>query len=248
MNIIVNADDFGISEQVNREILNLIAHNRITSTTIMANSAYLKNIADYTKKYPHISFGIHLNLTSFSPLSQSQKIQPLLNEKGYFHGKIRAIKIDASLREGIFTEWCAQIENLIRLGVFPSHIDSHHHVHTIPNLFQILKRVQKKYGIRRVRSTRNLYKDKIIRSNIFLQKKKLFNFMLKNYYRTKTTDIFTDLSTFIEIGKMKKIQGQSAELMVHPGDETEKSQNELLSTTWQDHLCFETKMISYKDL
>src|SRR6185312_1140149 len=56
----------------------------------------------------------------------------------------------------ILTEWCAQIGRLRALGVTLSHFDSHHDVHTIADLFPVLKTLQNRYGVRKVRLTRNL--------------------------------------------------------------------------------------------
>lgn len=134
-----------------------MAQGCITSSTILANGPAFDNAILRIRDYPQCSIGVHLNLTEFRPLVAGG-LFPILDGEGCFAGgRIRHIPIGGQLREAIFQEWCAQIERLASLGLRPSHIDSHHHVHTIPALFPVLKRVQRRFGLRKVRITMNIY-------------------------------------------------------------------------------------------
>ena len=54
--LIVNADDFGMSERVNHAICDAIAREKITSVTILANAPFLaealKTIRHFPQEYP----------------------------------------------------------------------------------------------------------------------------------------------------------------------------------------------------
>ncbi|MBF0126225.1 MAG: ChbG/HpnK family deacetylase, partial [Magnetococcales bacterium] len=55
------------------------------------------------------------------------------------------------MRRAIFDEWCAQVGTLQAAGTVVSHLDSHHHVHCIPALFSLVKRLQRRFTIDAVR-------------------------------------------------------------------------------------------------
>ena len=200
-------------------------------------------------QFPNCSFGAHLNVTEFRPLTGSQDLEPLLDENGTFErDQIRRVSINSRLSEGIFTEWCAQIERLNLLGVNLSHVDSHQHVHTIPKMVPILKKLQKKYNIRRVRISRNIYGSYETVSTSLRLKKGIYNFFLKHYRRTRTTQGFTNLKAFCDVGKSRGLKYQSVEIMVHPGLDNYDDGTDLLPGPWRQSLKFPVRLISYADL
>ena len=135
MKIIINADDLGLSPAVNHAIFALMEEGRITSATLMANAPAAEEAAQRLARLPRCSFGVHLVGTELRPLSSHPGLAPLLNEKGEFAGNLRRISITPAIANGIFAEWCAQIDRALALGVPVSHIDSHHHSHTEPGCF-----------------------------------------------------------------------------------------------------------------
>lgn len=268
--VIVNADDLGISSEVNSAIFDLVGRNLVTSVTVIGNGPYVEEACQHVDRYPTCSFGAHLNVTQFKPLSGSDKLEPLLAHNGEFDpDKIRQVTIDSSLAEGIFQEFSVQIENLARLGITISHVDSHNYVLSIPRLFPVLKRLQKKYHIRKVRISRNIYarglvgQDGLTPLTLALDpdsdlgdapltlrlKKTLYNFMLRHYYRTKTTQGFSGFRLFYEYSKRKRMNFSSFEAVVHPGsDYYDPGEIEILQTAWQEDLRFPIRLISYHDI
>ena len=225
MVVIINADDLGISPQVNREIFRLAAEHAITSATLLANGEEIEEAAAEARKFPQISFGVHLNLTEFQPVAPAAELQPILDDAGRFRGNhVREIRLTGALKNAIFREWCAQIDKLFALGITPSHIDSHHHTHTIPGLFPVLRSVGKKYGIMKVRISRNVY---VGTDPIMLKlKKSLYNAALRHVAGFRTTDLFSGFDLFLQARGVPPDR-KSIELMVHPGapdsaDETRK--------------------------
>ena len=67
MRIIINADDLGISQEVNDAIFGLMAEGKVTSATILANGPAVEEAARRVAEFPECSFGVHLNLTEFKP-------------------------------------------------------------------------------------------------------------------------------------------------------------------------------------
>jgi len=139
MLMIINADDLGLSITVNKAIFDLLAGGHITSTSLLANAPATEDAVVELRRQKNRSFGVHLNVTGFHPLTRNAELSPILDSSGCFAGNsIRSTPITWQLREAIFQEWSAQIDRLFSMGLTPSHIDSHHHVHTIPGLFFVL--------------------------------------------------------------------------------------------------------------
>src|SRR5690349_11238443 len=67
--VIINADDLGMSERVNEAIFDLMAQGRVTSATVMANGPAFRHAISGISRFPACSFGAHLNLTEFAPVT-----------------------------------------------------------------------------------------------------------------------------------------------------------------------------------
>ena len=133
--IIVNADDLGISREVNDATFDLMSRGRITSATIIANAPATREVASRVARLPRCSFGVHLNLTQFEPLTGSAGARLLVNKRGQMSRANEAARPSRARLRAIYEELCAQIERVASLGVGISHVDSHNHVHTRPCLF-----------------------------------------------------------------------------------------------------------------
>ena len=248
--VIVNADDLGASSLVNKAIFDLVTEEIVTSATILANGPSVDEACEQIHHFPLCSFGVHLNITEYSPISGSDRLQPLLNKQGAFAGeRIREISINRTLAQGIFDEFCAQIDKLRSLGVKPDHIDSHHYIHTIPGVFPILKKIQKRYQIRKVRISRNLYDPDENISRLLKLKKIVYNFALRHYYSTATTDGFSDFNLFYKTAKAGNLKGRVYEVTVHPGSSYyPKNEIDTLKSNWRERLNFPVQLISYSEL
>ena len=152
--MIINADDLGISEQVNNEIEKGINLGVITSSSLIANAPAFEDGVQVAYKNPHISVGVHLNIIEFAPLTNREvfKKYGLVNDVGCFvEGAAFVIKYNEELKNAVYEEWDAQITKIERTGLVPTHCDSHEHTHTITDLKEVLCRVLKAHNITRVR-------------------------------------------------------------------------------------------------
>jgi len=248
MKIIVNADDLGISSEVNAEILRLMRAGRVTSATILANGAAMEAAAQAARELPQCSFGVHLNASEFVPLTRQEELAPLLDDRGAFAGdRVRSMKVTAGLRAAIFREWCTQVERMQSVGCRISHLDGHHHIHTVPSLFPVLKKVQRRFGIRKVRITTNVFEPgriPLLRRRVL---KALWNCALRSWYRTQTVDGFCSLETFERAAFNGNGLG-TIELMVHPGGAGFVAENQLLESNWMQWVPGGADLINYHDL
>ncbi|TKB90015.1 MAG: ChbG/HpnK family deacetylase [Nitrospira sp.] len=253
MRVIINADDFGLNAYVNDRIFDLMSRRCITSATLIANAPAVEEAVRRVPRDGNCSIGVHLNLTEFQPLTPPKDIGILgscLDQKGCFAGEesLRTAKLTSQLKKAIFTELCLQVEKILSLGVKISHFDSHNHVHTIPALFSVVKRVQRHFGIRKVRTTWNVFPPSYKASQSLILKKRIWDLALRHWYHTVTTSGFTSFAMFYDLVKTTSLNFDSIELMVHPGHLHFEEETQLLYTDWQKIVPFSTELISYRDL
>lgn len=232
LSIIVNADDLGISREVNEAIFDRMDRGTVTSATLLANAPYVEEAARQLRRFPQCSFGAHLNLTQFAPLSAAGRrlVDP---ETGALSRRIAGRRYSRELAHDVAEEFAAQIQRLLALGAPLSHLDSHHHIHTRPFVFPALKAVQRRFGLARVRLSKNLYAAPDVAGAKLRVMKWCFNSALRYYsYRTRTTEAFTEFRTFSELLRQGRPMPKSVELMVHPGAESYAQETALLDGEW----------------
>jgi hopanoid biosynthesis associated protein HpnK len=153
--LIVNGDDFGLAESVNRGII--VAHRDgiLTSTSVLANGPAFEQAIALSQKFPHLTVGVHLNLSAGTPVAPAARITTLVNERGELHLSpfglwIRILGRQISL-EDVHSEFRAQILKVLDAGVTPTHLDGHLHVHILPQLSPIVIALAREFSIRNVR-------------------------------------------------------------------------------------------------
>jgi teichuronic acid biosynthesis glycosyltransferase TuaC len=244
--VIINADDLGISPTVNDAIFTLMAQKRITSATLMVNAPAIEDAVRGLRNVDGCSFGIHLNLTEFQPLTAGSGAKAITDDDGLMRRSIACAAPIPARMSAIYEELCAQIERLRSWGVPISHMDSHHHVHTVPYILPIVKAVQRRYGIRKIRLTKNIYSEQAPCSAALRVKKSIFNQVLKT--GSETTDGFTEMMSFWSVARNQRIRYGTVELMVHPGAPYAVEETALLQSKWEESLPFAVRLVSYNDL
>jgi hypothetical protein len=250
MKIIINSDDLGISSTVNETILELMEQRRVTSATLMVNGPAALDAVQQMGKYKNCSFGVHLNLTQFAPLSGHSGLAPLLDKNGEFMGLagISAVPLTRELKQGIYAEWCAQIESAVALGVPVSHIDSHHHVHTRTGMLGVIRRIEQRFGIRKVRLRRNLSGPSAPMGALRRTRNNTWNLALRHLVHATTTDGFLAFAPFHERLQAGMRCAGTVEVMCHPGAERFAAETKLLRGDWKERFARQMELISYDDL
>src|SRR5271154_3637415 len=85
-NLIVNADDLGWTEGVNRGIAEAHRNGIVTSTSLLANGAAFDQGVAMAKATPALGVGVHLNLSDGTPVAPRELVTSLLNNDGVFEG------------------------------------------------------------------------------------------------------------------------------------------------------------------
>ena len=153
---IFNADDFGISRGVNAAIVKAHKEGILNSASLMINQKYAKEAINFAKEMPELEMGLHINITNEYPTSDKNKIPLLVDEYGKFkNGFVKLLFLSLThpkeLNQQIETEIRAQIIKYMKTGLELSHLDSHRHIHMIPIIFKIVRKLQKEFEVPRLR-------------------------------------------------------------------------------------------------
>jgi predicted glycoside hydrolase/deacetylase ChbG (UPF0249 family) len=153
--LIVNADDLGWTEGVNRGIADAHRKGLVTSSSLLANGRALASALQVARANPEVGIGVHLNLSDGPPMAKAEDVPGLLNEAGELEGGPELFLLRIAGRnlklEEVEREWDAQIQKVRDCGIQPTHLDGHKHVQMLPGLFEIAVRLAKKHGIRAIR-------------------------------------------------------------------------------------------------
>jgi chitin disaccharide deacetylase len=153
--LIVHADDFGLSEAVNRAVVAAHENGIVTATSLMACGDAFEHAVALAKACPTLDVGVHLTLTEQRPAAALETVQSLVGPDGAFAPHAvqftkRYLRGEIVLAE-VRTELDAQIRRVLDHGLTPSHLDGHQHVHVLPGIARIVAELAGVFGIRAVR-------------------------------------------------------------------------------------------------
>ncbi len=216
--LIVNADDYGLTPDVSRGIR--LAHDQgiVTSTTVLMNSEVIaQSLKLAASETPNMGIGVHLNLTHGSPILPAGEVSTLVGNNREFPKKCVIFEALPRINpDHVYNEWKAQIEKMLEIGIIPDHLDSHHHISYLsPILFTIMVRLAHEMNlpIRHIPEGKSLDRDdchvnelQVIQSsqNILAPKKLITGFFQIGVTRQHLIMILADL-----------IPG-TTEIMTHP--------------------------------
>lgn len=152
--LIVNADGFGFAPGVNRGIEKTVADGVVRSTSCVVNFSDIEELPSFTSRWPHVTAGVHFNLSVGRPVTDPSQVKTLVDGEGNFLGAglpRRLLSREVS-REQVRRELRAQARRMIDLGTTPSHWDGHQNMHLYPPFFQDALAVAAECGIRRMRT------------------------------------------------------------------------------------------------
>ena len=233
--LIVNADDFGLDMEVNRGIELCHQKGIVTSTSIVPGGKCFEDGIEILKRNHLLGVGIHITFVLSKPVSEPEKIKSLLKKSGSFRdswydfflafiaGRIRKNEIEIEIE--------AQIKKLVDIGITPSHLDSHQHLHLLPGIIDSVIKIAKKYGIKWIRVPTEPGLLNIKADSSIIQRAKYFFYMLltlKSPHQVKSSGLcYADRCYgLIESGRMgeealiscfKRLAKGVNEIFVHPG-------------------------------
>ncbi len=268
--LVVNADDFGLSQSVNDAVIRAHREGILTSASLMVNEAGFDEAMKLAKENPKLGVGLHLCLLQGHSALPPEKIPDLVNARGEFSnspvGTGMKYFFKRDLHEQLRSEIHAQFEKFRATGLTLDHVNGHLNLHLHPVIFKILMDDSEKLGIRHFRLTRDCLSRsrrmsnghffyKLSHAAIFgwLSRRALGPLRQKNIKYTQITFGLLQSGHVDEDYLLKllpELPPGDSELYSHPSlDESEHEFNALISSRVRERIQkFAIELIRYQDL
>lgn len=155
-NLLINADDFGLTPGINRSIAELTQASALTSATLMATAAFFDDAVALARISPTLEVGCHVLLVDAAPALPAAQLPSLCPNGRFLRPDLSRFAADlyrGAIRESeIEAEATAQIHRLQHAGLRVSHIDTHKHTHIFPRVLRPLLRAACACGVRAIRN------------------------------------------------------------------------------------------------
>lgn len=146
--VVFVADDLGVSPGIDDGIAAAAAAGNVHEASLCVTGASVAGGIRLANEQG-IGIGLHLSLTLGQALSGP--IRGLTDRAGRFRSLPRvlvACTARAVDRDAIEREIDAQLRRLVELGVTPTHLNGHHHVHVLPVVRDVVFAAARRSGVR----------------------------------------------------------------------------------------------------
>jgi hypothetical protein len=150
--LIIHADDLAVSHSQDRASFAALDQGAASSASIMVPCPWLTEVAAYAKAHPDADLGLHLTLTSewqnyrWGPVASRDQVPGLLGPDGNLWPDVPFVVKSAKPQE-VETEIRAQVERAMKVGIRPTHLDSHMGTLFTPAYFAAYVKVAREYGL-----------------------------------------------------------------------------------------------------
>jgi len=223
--LVVNADDYGMTNAISRGIIEACVHGIVTSVSVVTNTPVFRETLSWIRD-KDVDIGIHLTIHSGRPLSRIPHGLPFVKHDGMFLAlsvphMVRYFRMEKKWKQWLHNEFRRQIENMLSLYNMITHLDSHYHIHVLPGISDIIAEIIQEYDIHYVRRPYEIsFRKKIIHPVYFVISMyacraflKIQSAGLPFYGLSEAGHITTKELTSI----LSSVRTHVGELMVHPG-------------------------------
>ncbi len=151
--LIIHADDLAVAHSVDAASFAALDQKAVSSASIMVPCPWLAEVADYARSHSDADLGLHLTLNSewktyrWGPVAPKDQVPSLLALDGYLFGESGGFRTHAKADE-VEREIRAQVEQATKLGIHPTHLDSHMgSLFLSPDLFAVYVKVAHDYRL-----------------------------------------------------------------------------------------------------
>jgi chitin disaccharide deacetylase len=199
--LIINADDFGFTRDVNAGIIQAHREGVLTSATLMATGDAFDDAVELARETPTLDIGCHLVLVQGNSL---------LTGRRFPEGPRALLPALARNQLDVYAELRVQVEKIVAAGIRPTHLDSHKHTHIVPKIFRAVVRLAHEFHIPYVR----LPVPNLVRS---------FYLRMAQQHDVKMTDHFLGFRLTGRLNEqsfalaLRGLREGTTEFMCHPG-------------------------------
>jgi chitin disaccharide deacetylase len=142
--LIVTADDVGLHPGMTEGAIRAHREGIVTACSIVANGRAFDDAVARLRETPLLEVGVHLTLVEERPLTTIRFPNKYTSFVPLYLARVIGIgAIEGELR--------AQIEKVLATGLRVTHVNGHQHLHLLPRIFKVVKRLAAEYAIGYVR-------------------------------------------------------------------------------------------------
>ena len=138
--LIVTADDVGLHRGMTEGAIRAHREGIVTACSIVANGRAFDDAVQRLRDVPALEVGIHLTLVEERSLTTGL---PMPRNYLRFLVSRGELRVERELR--------AQVEKVLATGLRVTHLNGHQHLHMLPPVFRVVKKLAAEYRIRYVR-------------------------------------------------------------------------------------------------
>lgn len=159
MQVIVHNDDIGLSYGFTQAIQDCHSSGLTTSTSIRTNgTAYRYCVKKVLPNLKNLGLGIHLNLTDGPTKTAGLANREGHYKRGFLGYCLSLLWSNKTLIQEIEKDLRSQFEQaLVKDKLSIDHVNSHGHIHMIPQIFGTVARLTREYEIRYLRLSKENY-------------------------------------------------------------------------------------------
>lgn len=247
--LIVNADDYGLTDGVSRAIITGHRDGIVTSTSVLAVGPAIESTAPWLTEHPGLGLGAHLAVVGEDPpVLTAREVPTLVDRTGRFalswkqflpRCALRRVDPDDLRRE--FTAQLDRLDQLIGLDRF-DHVDTHQNIHLWPMVRSVVLELGEARGITAVRITRSAERSPV-GFTVQALGSRLDRQALRRGWRTPDATAGLDEAGSLTLPTLERAvdrlasavragAARSAELATHPG---ERDDPDLVRYRWGYH-------------
>jgi hopanoid biosynthesis associated protein HpnK len=238
--VIITADDFGLSREVNAAVVSTFCDGVLTATSLMVAGGERDEAALLAHEHPGLDVGLHLVVCRGCSLLGRDRLGDIVDSAGRFRSQpvLAGLKyfFDRRVQGRLRDELRAQIDTHLKLVGYLNHVDGHLNFHVHPAVAAILIELATEYCIPHIRlpreplmATLRLASDhlarKVIESAIFkILSRRMLKLMQSRGIQT-TDRLFGlhqtgHLSEAYLAGVIARLPAGTTEIYFHPAEQT----------------------------
>ena len=144
--LIITADDFGLTTAVNDAIERAHRQGIVTSASVMMAEEAAQDAIERARRMPSLRIGLHVTVVDGRSIVTGKQLPKNLFAAGVAYFFFRRQELEREIR--------AQFDAFTKTGLPLDHVDAHHHMHTHPTVFSTILRIGREFGMRAIRIPR----------------------------------------------------------------------------------------------
>lgn len=153
--VIVTADDFGRSPEINRAVIEAHQKGILTCASLMVSGAATQEAVQIARANPTLKVGLHLVLVDGFAVLSREEIPDLVDSNRRFAHRPATAGVryffSNRIKHQVAKECQAQLETFLATGLPMDHLNSHHHLHIHPTIANIVVNLAGKYAVPAIR-------------------------------------------------------------------------------------------------